>query len=307
MFTLYGRVSLPNGAPASRAVVKINSSSGFDRQFFTDDMGRYEIRDLPRGRYFLTAENPADPQQFTDPVEADTSRSVSGRLLVHIYLRLKKEPPGSQERSKATTVSVAEAAQRVPKDARKAFEEALKHRSDHQPDRALASFDRSIQLFPEYFQALAERGHVLIAQGRIEDAAQDFKRALELNSHYSAALRGLGICKFQQGKFADAVQDLESAATAEPDSPPTYLFLGIANFTLDRRESARTALKQALRLDPAGSLRAHVYLAELYIRENRPQEAADELKEYLAASPNAPDAAKLRAVEAQLRAQLPKQ
>ncbi|HEY3130425.1 MAG TPA: tetratricopeptide repeat protein [Acidobacteriota bacterium] len=305
-FVIHGKVSLPDDMPATRVLVRLSGPSGLSRETFSDDNGRYEFREVPRGRYTLTATNPTNPQQFTDPVEADTSRSISGRLMVNIFLRLPLTMKSHPD-PKAGTVTVAEATQQVPKSARKAFEEGLKFKSNREPERALASFGRSIDLFPEYFQALAERGHLLVAQGRIEDALLDFKRALQVDRRYGPALRGLGICEFQQKKFTQAIQDLESATAAEPDSAPTYLFLGIADFTLDRREAARTALQQALRLDPAGSSRAHVYLAELYIRDNRPQEAADELREYLAVAPNAPDAAKLRAVEAQLRTQRPKQ
>jgi len=303
-FVIYGRVHLPSGEAARRVVVKLSSASGLDREIFSDEEGRYEFRDVPRGRYHVSATNPNDSQQFTDPVEADTGRSMSARLLVHVFLRM--QPAAKGESPKSSTVTVAEAAQHIPKPARKAFEDAQKLGAERKIDQAISSLDRSIQLFPEYFQAWTERGHLRITQGKYPEAAADFAKALEFNTRYGPALRGSGLCKFQQGKFADAITDLELATTVEPGVATTFLFLGVAEMALDRREKARAALQQAIRMDPVGAVRAHVHLADLNVRENRMHEAAAELRAYLAAAPNAPDAEKFRNIEAQIRAQLPK-
>lgn len=78
-----------------------------------------------------------------------------------------------------------------------------------QHDQSLKNFNRSIELFPSYFQALAERGHLLMAMGKLPEALKDFQRALELNARYGVALHGSGLRKFQQGKYAEANQELE--------------------------------------------------------------------------------------------------
>lgn len=78
--------------------------------------------------------------------------------------------------------------------------------------------------------------------------------------------------------------------------------MGIADVALDRDEQACAALQKALSIDPAGSVRAHVHLASLLIKENRPQEAAREIEVYLKAVPNPFDAEKLRALLFRLRA-----
>lgn len=305
IFTIYGHVRLPDGSPASRVTVTIASQEGLNRQVFSDDMGRYEIRDLPRGRYFLRASNPAAPDQFTDPVEADTARSYGGRILVHIFLRKRPTPESSEEHRQAV-ISVAEAAQRIPKDAQKAFDRGLKYRSENKPERALESFSRAVDLYPGYFQAFAERGHLRIGLGQTPQAATDFAEALKLDARHEPALRGSGMCKFQQGKFAEAAAELEAAVAIDPSRAKSHLFLGLSDLALDRHDAARAALEQALSLDPTGSVRARVYLANLYLKENQLEKAAAELRAYLAAVPDAPDAAKLRALEEQLRDKIKK-
>jgi tetratricopeptide (TPR) repeat protein len=193
--------------------------------------------------------------------------------------------------------------QQIPKAAQKSFDQAIRQRSERRYEEALKSFDRSIEQFANYFQAFSERGHLRIALGDAAGAARDFEQALKINPGYGPALRGVGFCEFQQGKFADAVRDLEKAVDAESPNATTCLFLGMSRLALGLRDQARAALKKALTIDPNGAARAHVHLANLCIKENKPQEAIAEIEAYLAAVPNAPDADKLRALLSQLRAQ----
>jgi tetratricopeptide (TPR) repeat protein len=302
-FTIFGRVSLPDGSPAARVTVRIERQGGAGRQIVTDDSGRYEISDLARGRYYISAENPAEPDQFTDPVEADTSRSPGTRIQANIYLRYRSKVVAPKA-SQGAIVTLAEELQQVPKAAKKSFEQGVRQRSDAQYEKALASFSRAIAQFPEFFQAFAERGHLRIGLGDASGAAADFDQALRINPAYGPALRGAGLCDFQQTRFSDAVLHLEKAADAEPWNATTYLFLGASNLALDRREQARAALSKALAIDPTGAARAHVHLANLSIKENRPHDAVAELDAYLATAPTAPDTEKLRTLAAQLHAQL---
>ena len=304
LFTLFGQVSQPDGTPAPRAVVSIEGPTGLKSQVAADDMGRFEIPDVPRGRYRLTAMNPGAPTQYTDPVQLDLGRAFSNRVAANIYLRNAVDTTSPREDRTGPVVSVAEAAQDVPKAARKAFDQAIKCRAEKKFDDALKNFGRAIELYPSFFQAYSERGHMLIGLGKAPEAAQDFARALELNPLYGPALRGSGLCKFQQGRYAEAIRDLERAADAEPGNATNYLFMGTADVALDRREQARAALLKALSIDPAGSVRAHVHLANLSIRENKPGEALAELETYLAKVPDAPDKEKLVAIASQLRSSI---
>jgi tetratricopeptide (TPR) repeat protein len=300
-FTLAGTVYDPVGRPVVRGAVTIQGGSGFEREVITDNSGRYEVRDLARGRYTLTAVNLDATSQTSDPVAVDVVRSITPRIVTQIYLRNRSEVP---ETSAGQTVSVGEAGQHVPGDARKLYEKALKFRSKGRFDLAIDALDKALEVHPDYFQALAERGHLRIGKGRVDEAARDFERALELNAGYEPALRGCGICRFSQQRFAEAAANLERATTLASNLPMSFLFLGMADLKLGRREAARAALQRALSLDPIGSVRARVHLADLDIKEGRYAEAIAELQSYLTAVPGSPDAAHLRGVQAQLQAQV---
>ena len=300
VYTIQGQVSLPEGMPAGRALVTLLSQSGVPRQAYTADHGRFEFEGIPEGAYSLSARSLTDPALVAERVEADTSRTATGSLNVNIILR--KEVVAPAGRPKAEVISAAEAAQKVPKPARKAYEQGLKLRRDNQPEKALQSFSRAVELYPEYFQALAERGDLRVGRRELAGAAEDFALALKANPRYGPALRGAGYCKLEGREFDEAASYLERATSAQPDQANTYLLLGIAYLELDRREQARAALIKALGFNTARELRAHIYLGNLFARERRYQEAAEELRKYLEANPADPEAANLKAVEAQWRA-----
>jgi predicted Zn-dependent protease len=301
--TVLGTVTLPDGSPAVHVRVKISGQTGLNFDTTTDSSGRYQFQ-VPVGRYRLAATNPQDPNQFTDPIEADTSRVGGNRVLVNLYLR---EPATRRTDPRPGVVSLAEASQQIPKEAKKAFDDGVKRKSDKQIDKALESLTRAIDSYPGYFQALAERGEIFITKNQIAEAIEDFTRAFKLNEDWGPALRGLGFCYLDQQKFADAIQYLERAIQVDPSIANTHLFLGIAALAIDRREEARKALQEALKLDSKATVSAHIYLADLHAREEHFKEAANELKIYIEARPDAPNAARLKAKEAEMRARSKKQ
>ncbi len=297
--TVFGRVYQPGGQSAVRAKVKIEIVNGFSREIWSDDQGNFEFRGIPAGRYRLSATNPEAAEQFSEPAESDSTRSFANRLQVNLYLRLPVKvgpgpaPPG--------TISVEESAQRVPGAARKALEQGRRLLADNRSDEALAQFDRAIDAYPDYYQALTERANLLVERSRLDEASNDFERALRLNGKYAPALRGYGYCLIQQGRFAAALAPLEQSYALASDVPLTLLLLGYANLSLGRKDPARQCLLESLRLDEKGAARAHVYLGEILAGEGKFAPAADELERYLRLKPGAADAGPLRQRQAEWR------
>lgn len=299
-YTVGGQVSLPDDRPAARVRVRISGRGDINRETVTNDTGRYEFTDLPGGTYTLTAQSLLDATLLAGPVDANTSRTATGQLNVNLSLR--EAPASSGSRGKPASVSAAEIEQKVPTAARRAFRQGLRLKGQGRADEALASFTRAVELFPEYFQALEERGGLRAARRQLTEAASDFERALKLNPRSEAALRGAGYCKLEARQFAQAAEFFERAVAVGPLNAGTHLLLGVANLELGRREEARASLRRALEIDPKGALRAHVHLANLLALERRYAEAADELRLYLDAVILDPELDEMRRVEARWRA-----
>ncbi|HEU0184468.1 MAG TPA: tetratricopeptide repeat protein, partial [Blastocatellia bacterium] len=297
---VFGRVSLPDGRPAARVRVFIETNNGLKREMLSDDQGNYEFRGLGGGRYRLSAINPNEPKQYSEPAESDTGRAaVSNRFQVDIYLRLPQHD--TETTYNPGVVNAAEAAQNIPKAARKAYDQGVRLQKENQQEKAFIAFNQAIELYPEYFQALTERANLLMGGGQLAKAAADFERALRLNEKYVPALRGLGYCQIQQKQFEAAVSNLERAFAMDPKVPLTLLLLGYANLSLNRYEPAKQCLEEALKLGPESAARAHVYLAEVFANEQKFKEAADSIRRYLNLKPDAADAANLRKMESDWR------
>ncbi len=299
-YGVWGTVLLPQGRPAPHVPVTLANNNGFSREIYTDDNGQFEITQVPRGRYYLTASNPEDRDQVSDPAPVDLTRGLSSRVLFNLYLR-SASARSAQQPKHAAGITVAEAAQRVPRQARKEFERGEARRARGEMAGALEAFDDAIRLFPSYFQALAARGHMRIALKMVPEAERDFARALELGGGYEPALRGAGMCEFEKRNYEGAVALFEKALLQDPRNASSNLFLGISLALLDRPEQARPALVKALTLDSLGAARAHVHLAYMLMRENRLEQAITELDAYLQKVPHAPDSGTFRELRRRLR------
>jgi tetratricopeptide (TPR) repeat protein len=303
-FIIFGRVYLPDGRPAqTRMKVFAEGPQGMQRDTLSDEDGNYELKNLNRGRYRVTAINPKDPEQYVDPIEADTNRSYANRLQVDILMKLPLHNPDRMNVNPGV-VNVEDAQQGVPKAARKAYDDGVKYQKANLPDQAMSHFTEAINLHPKYYQALTERANLFMQRNQLDDAEAGFRSALTHNEKYVPALRGLGACRIQQKRYKEALPSLENAYVLEPAAPLTLLLLGYANLSLDRYEEAKQCLQQSLKLGPAAAARAHVYLAEVYAHEKHFKEAADSVKAYLKLKPDASDAAHLRELEAQWRARM---
>jgi len=298
---IFGRVSLPGGKPApARVKVFIEALNGLQRNTLTNEDGRYEFLGMSAGRYRITVFNPDAPEQYCDPVLADTNRAYANRLQVDVLLQLPMQ--GEKRVTRPATTSVTEAAQEIPKPALKAYEQGLKRQKENRTDLALTAFNQALEIYPDYFQALTERGNQRMQANNLAEAEADFERALRSNADYPPALRGLGYCQIQRKQFEAALSNLERTHALEPKVPLTLLLLGYANLSLDRYEPAKERLQQALNLGPESAARAHVYLSEIFAHEQKFKEAADEIRAYLKVKPDAADAAHLQKLEADWRA-----
>lgn len=298
--TIFGNVSLPDGTRAQRVIVKIESQTGLQRETYTDDLGRYSFMGMSNGRYRLTVTNPNDDSQVSDPTVGDTLRSFAGRLQVDLALKYPPKVeigPGGNK-----VLNVAEASQKIPKNARKAFDDGMKLKVEKKSEQAIEKFTEAIGIYPTYFQALSERGQLRLEGMQLDAAAEDFDRSLKINPDYSPALHGAGMCQLEKKNVEKALPYFDRVATLEPSNVAAQVMLGYVNMSLDRRDPARRAFEQAIKTDAKRSGRAYVYLAEVLGREGKFKEAADAIWNYLNLNPNAPDAEKLRSLEIQLRA-----
>jgi adenylate cyclase len=128
-------------------------------------------------------------------------------------------------------------------------------------------------------------GHVYLSKKRHEKAIAVFERAIDLNANYPMVFAGLGDVLSWAGRPQEAIKYLKKAMRLDPEQSFWYFwFLGHAYFLAGQHEEAIETLKRAVNRNPDFWL-AHVYLAASYSEIGRQEEARVEVSEFVRLRP----------------------
>jgi tetratricopeptide (TPR) repeat protein len=293
--SIRGTVLLPDGAPLTEAVkVVLKVMRGEQSTVFTDQQGRFELRNLAPGDY--TVEVEADRNRFelaTEKVQIQRNLPT----LVNIYLK-EKQPEGRGAAGR--TISVAMLDQKVPSAARHEFEKASRFASQGRPDDSIEALRRALAIYPNYIMARNDLGAQLMEQGRLDEAKPELEAAVKIDPNAFNAQLNLGILLVRQNKFAEALSALDKALTLEPSAPAGHLYGGIASVELNDTERAEKELKAAYDLGGQPFAVALVHLGRLYLKRGDRELSLKTLQTYLQVSPDGPNAAQVQKLIATL-------
>ena len=118
------------------------------------------------------------------------------------------------ERYKDAVISFTKGIELKPTENKYLFR-ANSYMSLEEYDLALADFNSSIEIDPEFARAYYRRGILYKKMELLEKAAQDFKKAIELNPKYDDAMTELGFIYIQMGK-KDAMKYFNKAIKINP-------------------------------------------------------------------------------------------
>lgn len=111
-------------------------------------------------------------------------------------------------------------------------------------DKALADFNRTLQLAPDYVKALNYRGKLYFRTARKQKAMKDFRRSYNVQKNYTAAMY-LGSLKAQNDKYQEARSFYNTALERKPDRPEPYLGLSRIYGALNQTEKAEQKRRKA--------------------------------------------------------------
>jgi TolB-like protein/Tfp pilus assembly protein PilF/predicted Ser/Thr protein kinase len=161
----------------------------------------------------------SDIFELQDRIVFDLSRSLN--------VKLGKAEADAIERDETTSVEAFEAYSRGVLNLRSAGRDAI--------DRAIALFERAVQLDPRYAAAWAALGGAYTLKGgflgmpQLQDKAiVPLRRALELNPSLVSAHVWLGSALAAQGKLDEALASLRRAVEIEPDNADAHQTLARA-------------------------------------------------------------------------------
>lgn len=117
-------------------------------------------------------------------------------------------------------------------------------------DQALKYFDQALDKFPDYDDALNNRGVVYYRKGNISDARDIWEKLASKNPDYAIASYNLGLIYLHQRQLEAAARLLERALKADSKLVEAHARLGMINLQLGAKEKAMESLKKAYRINP---------------------------------------------------------
>jgi tetratricopeptide (TPR) repeat protein len=204
-----------------------------------------------------------------------------------IYLKRQGNATG-------TTVSLTSMA--APHDAMRAYEKAQKIRAE-KPAEAEKQLNKAVEIYPQFATAWMLLGDIHRQRAQFDQARTDYGKAVAADSQFVNPVMGLALIDMQERKWDDAVQRTDQVLKMNAAAfPLVYFFSAVANYNVQKFEAAEENGKKFKALDTE---RTHPdvcrLLAGIYARKQDYAAAGRELRDYLTAVPNAPDAGSLAA------------
>ncbi|MBD2182846.1 tetratricopeptide repeat protein [Planktothrix sp. FACHB-1355] len=106
------------------------------------------------------------------------------------------------------------------------------------------------QLHSEAAQNFCNIGNQLKSQQKLNEAIESYQKALEIQPNYAQVHYELGEVYLLQRKFAEAIASCKLALKLQPDEAPTYKILGNALQAQGKIEEALRAYNKALEINP---------------------------------------------------------
>jgi Flp pilus assembly protein TadD len=279
--SIQGRVLLPSGHPVSERIkITLSTLNDPGMTLYTDTNGSFSFDNLRTGTY--TVEIAGDPKSY-EPV-SEQVRLMRG-MRVNLTMHLKAKPETATINT-GGVVSVGEADQEVPAPAKKEFEKGVDQATEGKAQEAIQSFKRALEIFPTYLMARNDLGVQYLKLRQFDNAVEQFESAIEINAKAFNPRLNLGIAMVEKKRFTEAMDQLLQAVALNSSSPAVHLYIGIVSVETDDLETAAKELTKAQVLGGPEYVVVHFYRGCLHMKKGERDEAAYELKSYLAKSPS---------------------
>src|SRR5665213_3882122 len=151
---------------------------------------------------------------------------------------------------------------------------------------AIASIDRAIKLSPNLAAIHNDKGVILAASGKTEEACKSFSRAVSLDSRDCNARRLLAHALRMLGRFEEAGAQFEQLAAASPGDMDARLNLALILKSTGNLSVAASQFEEILAKHPRQP-ECHLNLADIYARQGKDDLALAHAREALEFGPKA--------------------
>jgi Tfp pilus assembly protein PilF len=306
---IQGYVFFPSGRKAEGTmIVKLTSLQYGDLQVIPDSSGSFTFSSLAPGSYTVIINAGDEYEVAREGVFIDTdlnmSRmgvrlpSTSRRYTVMVHLQVKP----NAAIGKPGVLNAALAA--VPEKARKLYERGVEQSRADDAAKAADSLRQALTVYPKFPLALNELGVQYLKLQQINKAVDVLREACKLNPEAFPSRLNFGIALLEAKQFAPAEEQLREASRRNNNSATAHMYLGIALLRQSKFDESEKELLTATQANATQLGMANYYLGGLYWRKKDYSRAVEQLEKYLAATPNAPDADRVRATIKEFRSRI---
>ncbi|HEU5451488.1 MAG TPA: tetratricopeptide repeat protein [Terriglobales bacterium] len=140
-----------------------------------------------------------------------------------------------------------QAAQKQPPPAASAYSQGEDYLNKRDYAKALAAYNRAIQLDPKQPEFYMEKCRALAGLQRQAEAVSACSEAIKLRPEYALALRDRGHLEINLGKYPEALADLKKAESLDKTDRGIYYHLGLAYYLTGDFKDAASSFQGCLR------------------------------------------------------------
>ncbi|WFC98981.1 TOM (translocase of outer membrane) complex component [Malassezia yamatoensis] len=139
-------------------------------------------------------------------------------------------------------------------------------------DKALADFNKSTELIPDYVQSWVKKASVHMELGDKDEAFRDFDRAIQANAEDPDIYYHRGQVNFILGDYDSAIQDYEKSTKLDDQFIFSQVQHAVANYKLGHVGKSTAAFRRILKTFHNAS-EAYNYYGELLLDQQRHEDA----------------------------------
>jgi Flp pilus assembly protein TadD len=302
--SISGQIRATGDFPTRQILVELRLRGGTVNSVYTDMQGGFSFGALVTNVYHVVVNDDA----YYPADEVATVSTEAPNTIVHITLRPREEPKkndpmgGRAAGGNPYLADPADYNRRFPKKAVKEYERGVADEKQGKHEDAIAHYQKALTLAPDYYPAHNNLGSLYLSRSDFKAAEAQFRETVRLDQNEGQAYFNLGNVLMLTGHYPEAEAALQEGLQRRPDSPFARFLRGCVFARTGKPGEAEKSLREALQMDPTMS-QAHLQLVNLYLQQGRKEDAIHQLQDFLKAFPNAPTAAKARAVLSKLQTQ----
>jgi tetratricopeptide (TPR) repeat protein len=189
-----------------------------------------------------------------------------------------------------STVSVTSL--KAPKDARKAYDKAMKALEKRKFDEARTELEKATTSYPEYAAAWFELGRVRQYSRELGPAREAYEQAIKADPKFVKPYVQLATVLNAEKKYEELVNVTATAIKLDPVSfPAAHVLNAMGNLRLGDMKAAAASAQQAVKLDPGHAFPEAEYTLGVALGNLGDYKgAAEHLQTYLQVAPDSPGA-----------------